>query len=117
GEGRLGNDSAEIRLDFKRLKQLRRTHGFAEAKNAVILAGTLQPLKPLLDIVALHHPEGGNLAATHSVRAGIRHEHAVAVLKKDSSVARHAETVAPHAVKQNDRVTIPGQLPDIPSAK
>jgi len=83
------------------------THAFAREK-CVIDRARIIPLEPA---------EGSHRTAAFAVRAGIHHDHAVSVSKKQFGVAECAEAVVRDAVKQDNPVAIRVCWPDFPAAQ
>jgi len=93
GEGRLRNDGAETRLGAERVEQLRGSHGFAEAVDAVRCFGLFDPIEPATNVLSFFHAVCGDCAVAQAVGAGIGKQDSIAVTKQEIGAAEHAGAV------------------------
>ncbi|SPE28483.1 hypothetical protein SBA2_40046 [Acidobacteriia bacterium SbA2] len=109
GEGRFGDDGAEVWVGIEGLEELRGAHGFAERENAAGMSLVLlrvEEVKPLVNVVALEQAVGGERAVARAVGAGVGKKHGESVGEEELSVSGHADAVVAEAVEEEDGVPV-----------
>lgn len=105
GEGGLGDYGAQLGMRVERLQQLRGSHGFAKAKDALGVYGAIEEVQPLMNVVSFEDAVGGQLASAGTVCAGIGEKYGVPVCEKKVGISDHTEAIVAETVKHNRGVS------------
>jgi hypothetical protein len=106
GKRRFGAYSTETRLRLQRLENLRRTHGFTKAENALRVLVRVEPFEPTPNIVTFQQAIGCEFSTARTMCTGIRYQDAVATIQKKLGVSNHPKTVVAYSMEQNHRIIL-----------
>ena len=102
GERGLGRDRTEPPFDCHALQQLRCSHRLAESKYAGGVRAILEPIDPLMNVLAFQQAVGGERASTFSVSAGVGHKDGIPGGQEELGIPNHSAAVIAHAMQHYD---------------